>query len=348
MSKNNILPDLLLRKRNQRKNARILQMNNTPNGIVESGYVKIGDIDQWITIRGENRQNPILLFVHGGPGSTYSIFNPLLRGWEKYFTIVQWDQRGAGKTFRMNGMEGSGSISYNRLAQDGIELSEYLCSKLDQPKLILIGSSVGSVTGVVMAAHRPDLFYAYIGTDQNSPDPEHISYQIMLDAFRAVGSRKGAQLVEKMGNEASKWSREETKQRNQLLVKAITGVPNMIMDLILPSMISSPEHKVRDIMDIFKGMDYSFEEMYHDMLHYDITELGFRFELPFFIFQGDRDIITPTETAKMYFDKLEAPYKEFVLIREAGHLACFARPDQFLEELIQRVRPLMMDGELIP
>lgn len=64
-----------------------------------------------------------------------------------------------------------------------------------------------------------------------------------------------------------------------------------------------------------------------------------KFDLPFFVFQGDTDILTPTETAKAYFNEIDAPHKEFVLIKQAGHLACFARPNQFLEELNKRVMP---------
>ncbi len=339
MSKTNILPDLFLRKRNQRKNARTLQINML-NSIVESHYVKIGGIDQWVTIRGEDCNNPVLLFIHGGPASTYSIFSPLLRSWEKHFTIVQWDQRGAGKTYTRNGKDGSGTITFNSVAQDGIELAEYLCNKLRHQKVILIGSSVGSLIGIMMAKQRPDLFYAYVGTDQNAPDPQNLTYRLTVDALRAAGNAKGVQLVEKMGPDPTRWSRKDFEQRNQFIVKAIRDVPNMIMDLILPSMLSSPEHKLSDLIDIFKGMNYSLDHLFDELVTFDFNKVGMHFELPFFIFHGDKDIITPTATAKAYFNEIEAPCKEFVLIRNAGHLACFARTEQFLEELIKRVRPL--------
>ncbi|QYR22482.1 alpha/beta hydrolase [Paenibacillus sp. sptzw28] len=338
--KTNILPDLFLRKRNQRINARKLHIN-TANRIVESRYVTLGGIDQWVTIRGEDCNNPVLMLIHGGPASTYSVFSPLLRNWEKHFTIVQWDQRGAGKTYSRNGKEGSGTISFNRLVEDGIELAEYLCSKLRHQKVILIGSSVGSLTGIMMAKQRPDLFYAYVGTDQNSPDPQHLTYQLAMDAFRHAGNSKAVRLVEQMGPEPSLWSRKDFEKRNQYMVKAVRDVPNMIMDLFLPSMLSSPEHKMSDIIHIFKGMSFSLDHLFGELITFDFDKVGLRFELPFFVFHGDRDIITPTATAKAYFDEIEASYKEFVLIRNAGHLACFARPEQFLEELLRLVAPLV-------
>src|SRR5215472_14637151 len=121
----NMIHVLITRKKIQQQLAKDLVLT-TPNGIVEGRFIKIGGIDQWVTIRGEDQRNPVLFFVHGGPGSTYSVFTPLLRSWEGHFTIVQWDQRGAGKTFRKNGKAGSGMLTFDRLTRDGIELAEFL------------------------------------------------------------------------------------------------------------------------------------------------------------------------------------------------------------------------------
>ncbi|WP_088072289.1 alpha/beta fold hydrolase [Gottfriedia luciferensis] len=339
MSKTNLLQQLLFRKRNQRNNAKILQLN-TPNSIVESCYIKIGGISQWISIRGEDRNNPILLLIHGGPASTYSIFSPLLRSWEKHFVVVQWDQRGAGKTFSKNGKDGCGTITFDRLANDGIELTEYLTEKLGQQKVILIGSSVGSLIGVIMAKLRPELFFAYVGTDQNAPDSNNLLYEITMNAVHTAGNTKGVQLLNKIGSDPSQWSRKDFDKRNRILVKTINKVPNMITDLFLPSMLSSPEHTLSDLLDIFKGINHTLDHLYDELKIFDIKKYGTQFEIPVYIFHGDNDIITPTELAKVFYDEIDAPQKDFVLIKNAGHLACFARPDQFLEELITRVRPL--------
>jgi pimeloyl-ACP methyl ester carboxylesterase len=264
-----------------------------------------------------------------------------VRSWEKHFTIVQWDQRGAGKTFRKNGKEGSGTISFDRLIKDGIELAQYLLHHLKQRKLIIVGSSVGSIIGTQMAKRRPELFHAYVGTDQNvSIEGQKLSYQLNLEGLRAAGCSKGVRLFEKIGPDPSRWSQADFDQKNRWMVKVNTPVPNMIMDLMLPSMLSSPDHKLRDLIDIFKGMSYSLDMLYDELMTFNAYKLGTRYELPYFIFQGDTDWITPTETAQAFFNEIEAPHKEFVLIKNAGHLACFARTDQFLEELMNRVRPV--------
>lgn len=332
----NLLTSIIFRKRNQRRNAQLMQIH-TPNGIEESKFIRIGGIDQWISIRGEDRNNPILFIVHGGPASSYSIFHSLLRIWEKSFTVVQWDQPGAGKTFGRNGETGSGKLSFERLIQDGIEVVEYVKDALGQQKVILVGSSVGSLTGLQMAHRRPDLFYAYVGTDQNAPDPDQIGYQMVLDALTKSGDKKGLDLVRRMGPNPMNWTQKDYDKRNQHVVRAVKDVPNMIMDLILPSMLSSPTHTLCDIQNYFKGMSYSLKQLFEELMHFhgEVPAI----EIPLFIFHGDRDIVTPTVTAKAYFDQIQAPHKEFALIRQAGHLACFARPEQFLEELTIRVLP---------
>lgn len=143
-----------------------------------------------------------------------------------------------------------------------------------------------------------------------------------------------------MGKDSRNWRREDFDKLNQHLVKSIDQVPNMIMDLILPSLISSPDYSIRDIFDMFKGMSFSLDHLYDELMTLDFEErVGLNFEVPTFIFQGDNDILTPTRLAEAYFDRIQSPHKEFVLINRAGHLACFANPNQFYKELVQRVLP---------
>jgi pimeloyl-ACP methyl ester carboxylesterase len=329
----NLLSSIIFRKRNQRHNSELLQIG-TPNGIIEEKFIPIGGMNQWVSIRGEDRNNTILFLVHGGPASSYSIFQSLLRSWEKYFTIVQWDQPGAGKTFGRYGAE-TGKLTFDRIIGDGMAVVEYVRAQLEQQKVILLGSSIGSLIGIQMAYRRPDLFHAYVGTDQNSPDSDHIGYYLVEDALRKANDKKGLELVRKMGPNPKYWNQKDYDKRNQHVVKAVKNVPNMITDLILPAMLSSPMHTFRDIKDYFKGMSYSSAQLFQEMIN-GLEEIH-ALEVPFFIFQGDSDIVTPTATAKAYLDKIKAPHKEFTLIRQAGHLACFARPNQFLDELLTRV-----------
>ncbi|MEO8611567.1 MAG: alpha/beta hydrolase [Chloroflexota bacterium] len=335
----NMIRTLVMRKFSQRKIAPNMVIN-TPNGIVEEQFIPIGGIEQWISIRGENRHNPVLLIVHGGPGSTYGVLSPLLRSWEKCFTVVQWDQRGAGHTFRKNSKKGSGKLTFERLVDDGIEVSEYLKTHLCQEKIILIGSSVGSVIGVMMAHNRPDLFYVYVGTEQVSPDGYALAYQMTLDGYRNAGNTKAVREVERIGSHFATLSRKDFDRMNKLTVSANRQVPHMITDVMLPAMLTAPGYSLRDLSDIIRGINFSLDQLFDELMAVDLLNLGLNFNLPFFIFQGEGDWLAPPVAAQAYLDRINAPCKAMVLIQGAGHLAMFANPGQFLHELLHRVRPL--------
>src|SRR5258708_28171611 len=105
------------------------------------------------------------------------------------------------------------------------------------------------------------------------------------------------------------------------------------MKYIHTAMLTSPDHTIGDLMDSMKGMNFSNDQLFQELLTIHLRQLGMRFEVPFFIFQGDTDAINPTALANKYFDDLEAPHKEFVLIKQAAHLPDFYRPQQLLNEL---------------
>lgn len=139
---------------------------STPNGIQEDRYVTLGGIEQWISIRGEDRNNPVILLVHGGPGDATSLYGyALLRSWFKRFTVVQWDQRGAGRTYERDGPS-TPMVTIDRIVQDGIELSDSLRRELKKDRIVVVGHSFGSIVGLEMVKARPDLYYAFVGTGQ--------------------------------------------------------------------------------------------------------------------------------------------------------------------------------------
>jgi pimeloyl-ACP methyl ester carboxylesterase len=193
-----------------------------------------------------------------------------------------------------------------------------------------------------MAKRRPDLFSAYVGTDQNaSAAGLRVSYQLTLDGLRSQANAKGVRAVEKLGSRLADLTPKEWNQLNRWTIKAYPAIPNMVTDLMLPAMLTSPNHSLRDVQDIAAGMTFSTAALFRELMTFDLRQLGLRFDVPFFVLQGESDALTPTSVAKEYFDAVEAPHKEFVLIERAGHLAAFARPQQFLAELLTRVRPLV-------
>ena len=135
-------------------------------GIDEEGFVQIGGIEQWVQIRGDDRRNPVLLWLNGGPGFSTVPRTLLYRDWERQFTVVMWDQRGEGKTFDHSGTSVAPSMTIAQMTKDGTAVADYVRKRLHKDKIILLGHSWGSLLGVHMVEARPDLFSVYVGTGQ--------------------------------------------------------------------------------------------------------------------------------------------------------------------------------------
>jgi pimeloyl-ACP methyl ester carboxylesterase len=312
----------------------------SPKGIDEASYVQIGGIEQWVTIRGQDRANPALLFVHGGPGDvtscwTFAMFAP----WEEHFTVVQWDERGAGRTLKKNGPSIATTVTRERMAQDGIELSEYLRKHLGKDKIILVAHSFGSVLAVRMVQARPDLFYAYVGTGQVADETKNyvVAYDALLKKARSVGDQRAFDELTKVGPppySSGPGDRVQWKWAN-----FFEGADGFLAGTLGLALVA-PGCSVEDINNSAAGESFSAEQLVGKTKSMGPKELGLKFSIPIFFFQGDEDFTTPTALALNYLQALQAPRKEFVPIPGAGHFAMFMRSDRFLEELVNRVRPL--------
>ena len=313
----------------------------TPNGIDESHYVKIGGLEQWITIRGEDRKNPVLLFLHGGPGDATNPWGYAgFRDWLKYFTVVQWDQRGAGRTFGRNGAAAASTITIERMVQDGVELAELLSKRLQKDKIVLVGHSWGSTLGVFMAKARPDLFYAFVGTGQVA-DPARnyaVAYAALVERASREGNSRALQELNEVGPPPykdgkgfailRKWS--NLFEGADVFLASTVGLALM-----------APRYSLGDINDWFEGQKVSAEHLVPQTSILAPKLLGGEFAVPVFVIQGAEDFTTPTSLAKTYVNSLHARRKAFATIEGAGHFAVFTKQDVFLKELRARVLPLI-------
>src|SRR5438094_3263969 len=233
----------------------------TPNGIDEANYVKIGGLEQWITIRGEDRKNPVLLFLHGGPGDATNPWGYAgFRNWLKYFTVVQWDQRGAGRTFGRNGAAAASTITIERMVQDGVELAELLSKRLQKDKILLVGHSWGSILGVFMVKARPDLIYAFVGTGQVA-DPTRnyaVAYAALVERASREGNSRALQELNEVGPPPYKDGRGFAILRKW---------SNLFEggDVFIASMVgfalTAPGYSLGDINDWFEGQSVSAEHL---------------------------------------------------------------------------------------
>lgn len=335
---------LLDRALRQSRRGRALRIR-TPDKIEEGHFVQIGALEQWIQIRGESRDNPILLVLHGGPGFACSAFTPTFRSWERDFTVVLWDQPGAGKTLSRNGRAASGaSLTIERMAQDGIQVAEWVLRHLHQRKLILFASSWGTILGASMVTLRPDLFWAYTGAGQfvNATLGEPQGYELALERAARLGDVKTLKILRKIGPPPYANPKTMGKERRALARVGVEKFPRL--SDVLSAMLFSPGYTLRDGAAFVRGLPFSIAQLAQPMMTFDARQLGTAFEVPLVFFQGALDLHTPTKTVQEYVATLSAPHKELVVWQNEGHLTFLSNPQMVLEDLVARVRPLATEN----
>jgi pimeloyl-ACP methyl ester carboxylesterase len=317
-------------------------------GVVEQSFVPVGGIDQWIAIRGDDRDNPVVLVLHGGPGDAWSPFaDAMFAGWEKDFTMVEWDQRGAGRTYGKSGPSVASTMTVERMVQDGIAVSAYLARRLHKNKIIIVGGSWGSVLGISMAHARPDLFYAYVGMAQMVNWHRNLaaSYARVLELAREAGDRPSIAVLAAIGpppwDNIRTWPKfRKVEQAYQAKRATAPSAPQT-----LDPEYSSPEERAQ-----YEAADeFSFEHFWGMTLsgpftQVDLPALGTDFAIPIFIIQGDEDLTAVPELAKSYFDSMTAPRKQFYPVPGTGHEPSVASIARAHAVLMEQVRPLALGG----
>ena len=312
---------------------------NTPNGINEARYVRIGGIDQWVQIRGDDKSNPVLLWLNGGPGPSTIPATYFFRDWERHFTLVMWDQRGEGRTFASSGRSVASTMTIDRMAQDGIELTNYLRSRLHKHKIILLGHSWGSILGVHMARDRPDLFYAYVGTGQVHDMRADLrsAYPRLLARAHSSHNKQAVQELEKAGP-------PPYVQLAKYLIplRWANALDPPIQFSIsaekLPGALWANLINLPDLPSLSQGGEFSTNLLLGPILAENLSVSAPRLDVPVVIVSGSDDLVTPN--AKTFFGAVLAPRKQFLTIDGGGHLAVLGRRAEFLHLLLTDVRPL--------
>lgn len=325
-----------LRNRNARDYA-----ITAPDGIDEGRYVEIGGIEQWITIRGLDRDNPVLLFLHGGPGDATNPWGYAgFRSWLEDFTVVQWDQRGAGRTHGRNGPSVGPTITVARMVQDGVELAEYLRETLQKDRIVLVGHSWGSILGGAMVKARPDLFHVFVGTGQVA-DPTRnyeVAYAELLKEAEKRGNARAIEELREVGPPPYADGRGYGIQRKWS--NQFEGA-DLFLASALGFALTAPGYSLRDVNDWLDGQGLSAERLVPETSVIDAASLGGEFAVPVFVIQGSDDFTTPTSLARAFVESIRAPSKEFLLLEGGGHFAVFTMADAFLEAMSIRVLPLI-------
>jgi pimeloyl-ACP methyl ester carboxylesterase len=286
--------------------------------IEEASFITIGGIEQWVTIRGDDRRNPVLLLLHGGPGDVQSPFVPTYAPYEKDFVLVQWDQRGAGRTFAKNGAAG---VTREKLIADGMDLAEQLHKRFPRAPLILFGHSWGSIIATGMAEQRPELFAAYVGTGQVASWAGTVQFQFdfLEQRYTEKGDTAALAALEAIGKPDPKnvkqyfgFSRPIRQNMNASDTAWLTGLKDRY------SANGETEVTLKAIGD---GMSASGSALIEASVAGELSTTATSFKIPYYVIQGRHDLFTPTPLVEAYFNKVTAPTKRLIIIEDAGHFA---------------------------
>jgi pimeloyl-ACP methyl ester carboxylesterase len=305
------------------------------SGIDETGFVRIGGIDQWIAIQGSNRRNPIILYLHGGPGEAQSPFLADFAPWEKDFTVVNWDQRGAGKTYEKNG-QATPDVTMGRLADDAVEIAHYVLNKLGKQKLILVGQSFGSALGLMAARRAPELFYCFVGTAQIVSTPLTVEG---WEAWTRQEARRRNDAEGLKALDAAAGLNILSRERMMAARKWIFGPADQSYIQRMAAFTGSPDHPNPEAAVWQAGVHFESSKLAPESFVFDAMKAAPDLPVPYVLIEGREDHVTPLAAAKAYFDTVRSLGKVFVPI-DGGHFACFTNTDQFMAALRTHVLPL--------
>jgi pimeloyl-ACP methyl ester carboxylesterase len=318
-----------------------------PGGVERLETVRIGGIDQWVSIRGTDRRNPVLLLIHGGPGY---VSMPMswwfTRGWEEYFTVVQWDQRAAGKTHLLNGAGAVGpTLTLERMLADAEEMTDWVRRELGKAKILLVGHSWGSYLGLKLAERHPDWLYAYVGVGQltDGPESERRGWAFALDAARRGRNAEAVHELEAIAPYFASGQRAPLKdiytQRKWLgyyggamAFRRDNSAESALADL-------SPDYTDDEISRIWQGNEFAAGYLLPNLLSLDLTGIR-RLDCPLIVFAGRYDFNVNSQVAAEWFVKVKAPSKQFVWFENSAHMPMTEEPGKFLVSLVRYALPI--------
>ena len=331
-----------------------------PNGIDESRYVTLGGARQWILLRGQDRAAPILLFLHGGPGSPIS---PMVwayqRPWEDFFLVVHWDQRGFGRsrgtpedTARLRG-----TINTSQVTADAIELIELLRSEFGQSKVVLVGQSWGTVMALQIAHRRPDLLHAVVtqGLAVNWLASPRLLYQHLLRAAESKGDSVEAKRLRDLGplpavenpQALFAWARrlgvgfpDSNTWHNIRGPGDSWARRRELLEYISPD-YPAAEFAAARSPDIDQAVAQArYQEAMTPVLAWDAErDVGTTFQVPLIVMQGRHDWQTDYGLARAYYEKVCAPYKRWVEFPHSAHALNIEQPGLSIVSLVNDVLP---------
>ncbi|HEV3409785.1 MAG TPA: alpha/beta fold hydrolase [Chthoniobacterales bacterium] len=309
------------------------------SGIDSLEKVRLGGVDQWILIRGWERDAPVLLLMHGGPGFPCMPFAHVAGELEKHFVVVHWDQRGAGKSYSPS--IPNKSMNMKQFVADALELTDLLRARFKQPRILLGAHSWGSMIAALAVAQWPERFSAYFAISQaaNPLESERIMYRWALKKAAAEGNKQAIAELTELGRPP--YERFADYNRMVDWIGRFSGKEHQPVSRwhFVRLVLESPFYSWRDLLRIPLGARFSFSRLWREAFYeVDLLKQAPRLDVPVYFFLGRHDH-TATASAAMaerYFEALDAaPGKQLIWFEQSGHWPQLEEPARFQAEFIR-------------
>ncbi|WP_219724258.1 alpha/beta fold hydrolase [Raoultibacter timonensis] len=307
----------------------------------EKTFIEINGMRQGMFIQGESAEKPVLLFLHGGPGSPEAPFTQSLpTGLGELFTVCWWEQRGSGMTYRKD--TPPDTMTIEQMVDDALAMIGYLRERFGKEKLYVMGHSWGSLLGVLVAQRAPELLHAYIGIGQlaRQDESERLAYAYMLDRFREAGDKRMLRRLEKHPiDQGAAIDFEYLSVRSSGMTKLGIGMVHRWRSMVKPvlAVLRFKGYTMREKMNYPRGNAFSLNCLWDEVLGIDLFERVPRLEVPVYVFHGVFDYQVSYAIAKEYLQVLEAPVKGFCSFEESAHSPCFEEPEKMCRILREDV-----------
>jgi len=329
----------------------------TEHGVERLEAVQIGGVDQWVSIRGVDRRNPILLYIHGGPGyvSMPTAWSQT-RAWEDYFTVVHWDQRGAGKTYAAAADRDAmiESLTYERMVDDTIEMVAWLRQEFGKERIFVLGQSWGSVLGVEIAQRHPEWLHAYIGVGQAADmlEGERRGYAWAMAQARADNNSEAIAALEAIAPyaESGPPSTEDLLLQRRWLGHYGGVVYGRVdsSDFTRAARLS-PDYTNADMAAVWEANERSVQRLFPALWanadFSDVTSL----DVPVILLSGRHDYNVNSEVGAEWLARLDAPSKTLVWFEHSAHEPTSEEPGRALVALVTHALPFAQAaGDIAP
>ena len=319
----------------------------TPNGVQRLEKVRIGGIEQWVSIRGVDRRNPVLLHIHGGPGYVSIPMSWWFsRDWEEYFTVVQWDQRAAGKTYLLTDPAVIlPTLTRERFVADAEEMAAWVRRELGKDKIFVQGHSWGSFLGLELARRHPAWLHAYIGVGQvtDLPESERRGWHFAVQAARHQGNAEAVRELESIAPYGTPGQTIPIKDvyTQRKWIGFYGGVMAYRRNNDADSDLSelSPDYTDEEIRRIWEGNHFATPYLLPKLLSIDVGAIR-KLDVPLILLEGRHDLNVNSAVCAEWFARVKAPEKQLVWFEHSAHMPMTEEPGKYFLSLVRYARPI--------